>query len=68
MRAVEFDTLGDVDQSPIGVLLLSVGSPETTDDVEVSTQKPHDRIARPDAVHMPSPSLPVDRACPWCAC
>ena len=34
---VEFESLGgeDVDHGPIGVLLLSVGAPETPDDVEV---------------------------------
>ena len=31
---MDFDTLGQADQGPIGVLLLSVGSPETPDDVE----------------------------------
>ena len=34
--AFDFDTLGErLDTSPIGVLLLSVGSPETKEDVEV---------------------------------
>ena len=31
---VNFDTLGTADTSPVGVLLLSVGAPETADDVE----------------------------------
>ena len=31
---IEFDTLAQADQSPVGVLLLSVGAPETPSDVE----------------------------------
>ena len=31
---IEFDTLQQVDHSPVGVLLLSVGAPETPEDVE----------------------------------
>ena len=34
LAPAEFDELGSVDQSPVGVLLLSVGAPSTTDDVE----------------------------------
>ena len=30
----EFETLGEADHGPVGVLLLSVGAPETPDDVE----------------------------------
>ena len=37
---VDFDTLGAADNSPVGVLLLSVGAPETADDVEVSMRQP----------------------------
>ena len=34
---VEFDQLSVADHGPVGVLLLSVGAPETPDDVEVRT-------------------------------
>jgi len=49
---IDFDGLGNVDHSPVGVLLLSVGSPDTTEDVE---EYLYNVFSDPEIVTLPEP-------------
>jgi hypothetical protein len=58
---IEFDELAQTDHSPVGVLLLSVGAPETPEDVEqylynVFTSRGHLNARSPGRSPAPAPT------------